>query len=96
MEKDGAKTLSITVKQNNIGTIISVKDNGVGFGIQKSNSSSTKTGLNIIRQSLFIINQRNSKKMTFSIHNILSENNETLGCETILNIPLSIQFHEKE
>jgi tetratricopeptide (TPR) repeat protein len=95
MEKEGLKTLSIIVTQNKIGTTISVKDNGIGFGIQKSNSSSTKTGLNIIRQSLFIINQRNSKKMTFSIHNILSENNEILGCEAILYIPSSIQFNEK-
>ena len=95
MEKEGLKILNIIVKQDNIGTKITVKDNGVGFGIQKSNSSSTKTGLNIIRQSLFIINQRNRKKMTFSIHNILSENNEILGCEAIIFIPLNIQFNEK-
>lgn len=95
MEKEGLKILNIIVRQDTIGTTISVRDNGVGFGIQKSNSSSTKTGLNIIRQSLFIINQRNRKKMTFSIHNILSENNKILGCEAVLYIPLSIQFNEK-
>lgn len=96
MEKEGLKTLSIIVRQDNIGTTISVKDNGIGFDIQKSNSSSTKTGLNIIRQSLFIINQRNSKKMTFSIHNILSGNNKVLGCEAVLYIPSVIQFNEKK
>jgi tetratricopeptide (TPR) repeat protein len=92
MEKEGHKTLFIKVDCLPDRTDIFVRDNGVGFDINRSNSSSTKTGLNVIRQSIMIINENNKHKMHFSIHNLTDEAGNIVGCEAVLNVPSDMKL----
>ena len=55
--KDGEKLLCINVRQNEESVMIEVVDNGQGFNLCMNDTSSTKTGLNIIRQSMAAINK---------------------------------------
>lgn len=87
---EGHKKLTIEIQTLKNGTNIYVRDNGRGFYIQTENSR-TKTGLNIIRQSILINNQRNKQKMEFKIHNII-ENNKTIGCEAFMHIPNNLKL----
>ena len=92
LEKEGHKMLQVQVVCKPDCTSIYVRDNGVGFDINKSNSSSTKTGLNVIRQAIMIINERNKHKMHFNIRNLTDEAGNTMGCEAELNIPSDIRL----
>ena len=84
--KDGKKRLWIQVTKDSEQTRISVNDNGPGFDILRYNSKRTRTGLNIIRTTISIINQENyANKMSFDIRN---DN----GCHAILTIPHDIHF----
>jgi hypothetical protein len=63
-----------------------VADNGPGFDIRQYNSDRSRTGLSIIRNTLAVINQNNSKaRIKFSIHN---DN----GCQATLTIPKNIKL----
>jgi Putative regulator of cell autolysis len=84
------KKLIIEIQSLVNGTNIYVRDNGRGFYIQTENSR-TKTGLNIIRQSILINNQRNKQKMEFKIHNII-ENDKIIGCEAFIHIPNNLKL----
>lgn len=87
---EGHKRLTIEIQTLENSTSIYVRDNGRGFYMQTENSR-TKTGLNIIRQSILINNQRNKQKMEFKIHNIL-ENNKIIGCEAFIHIPNNLKL----
>ncbi len=87
---EGHKKLIIEIQALVNGTNIYVRDNGRGFYIQTENSR-TKTGLNIIRQSMLINNQRNKQKMEFKIHNIV-ENDKIIGCEAFIHIPNNLKL----
>ena len=92
--KDGEKLLCINVRQNEESVMIEVVDNGQGFNLCMNDTSSTKTGLNIIRQSMAAINKKNDKRnrMQFSISNVKDENNEVKGCKATLTIPKCIKL----
>ena len=92
--KDGEKLLCINVRQNEESVMIEVVDNGQGFNVCMNDTSSTKTGLNIIRQSMAAINRKNDKRnrMQFSISNVKDENNEVKGCKATLTIPKCIKL----
>lgn len=92
MGKEGTKELDIIAKCSKNEIEIIVRDNGTGFNISKSSSNSTKTGLNILRQSIFIINERSKHKMSFSIHNRQTEDGKIKGCEAILHIPTRLRL----
>lgn len=86
---EGHKELTIEIQTLKNGTNIYVRDNGRGFYTQAENGR-TKTGLNIIRQSILINNRRNKQKMEFKIHNIV-ENNKIIGCEAFMHIPNNLK-----
>ncbi len=91
--KEGHKQLNVSVQHNDNGTDICVEDNGIGFDIRRSNSSSTKTGLDIIRTSIMIINRHNKhNKIKFQIHNIITDDGRIEGCESMLHIPMEIKY----
>ena len=93
-QKNGEKRLCINVRQNEESVMIEVVDNGQGFNVCMNDTSSTKTGLNIIRQSMAAINRKNDKRnrMQFSISNVKDEYNEVKGCKATLTIPKCIKL----
>ncbi len=82
----GEKRLSITVETDDETTTICVADNGPGFDVRQYQQGQSRTGLNIIRHTLAVINEENPKhKMVFNIRN----NN---GCEATISIPRSLKL----
>ncbi len=92
--KEGHKQLDIIIHHDGYNTDIFVKDNGMGFDIRKSDGSSTRTGLHIIRTSILLINSYNRhRKISFKIHNIISKEGHIEGCENILHIPTDLKMN---
>ena len=83
--KEGIKLLSITVRREQHNTVIRVTDNGPGFNPA---TLRRKTGMNIISQTIAVINVRNKVKIRFAIRNIYSpDRQQTKGCEATLKVP---------
>lgn len=93
--KEGAKRLSVIIRHDDEATDISVIDNGTGFSVAKSNNGSTQTGLNVIRQTIYIINKSHKQKITFSIHNATDTDGLVTGCMAQLRIPAQLELKEK-
>lgn len=83
---EGRKTLQVKLarKQPDY-TVVSVKDNGKGFDIRRKGKK--RTGLGIITQTLAVVNERNSHKMTFSLQNMKAEDGSVAGCLAQVCIP---------
>lgn len=88
--KGGIKLLSITVRREQHNTVIRVTDNGPGFNPA---TLRRKTGMNIISQTIAVINVRNKDKIRFAIRNIYSpDGQQTKGCEATLKVPDGVKI----
>lgn len=88
--KEGIKLLSITVRREQHNTVIRVTDNGPGFNPA---TLRRKTGMNIISQTIAVINLRNKDKIRFAIRNIYSpDGQQTKGCEATLKVPDGVKI----
>lgn len=88
--KEGVKLLSITVRREQHNTVIRVTDNGPGFNPA---TLRRKTGMNIISQTIAVINVRNKDKIRFAIRNIYSpDGQQTKGCEAMLKVPDGVKI----
>ena len=88
--KEGIKLLSITVRHEHNNTVIRVTDNGPGFNPV---TLRRKTGMNIISQTIAVINLHNKDKIRFDIHNIYSSNGKQIkGCEAMLKVPDGVKI----
>ena len=88
--KEGIKLLSITVRREQHNTVIRVTDNGPGFNPA---TLRRKTGMNIISQTIAVINVRNKDKIRFAIRNICSpDGQQTKGCEATLKVPDGVKI----
>lgn len=88
--KEGIKLLSITVRREQHNTVIRVTDNGPGFNPA---TLRRKTGMNIISQTIAVINVRNKDKIRFDIHNIYSPDGQQIkGCEATLKVPDGVKI----
>lgn len=88
--KEGIKLLSITVRREQYNTVIRVTDNGPGFNPA---TLRRKTGMNIISQTIAVINVRNKDKIRFAIRNIYSpDGQQTKGCEATLKVPDGVKI----
>ena len=88
--KEGIKLLSITVRREQHNTVIRVTDNGPGFNPA---TLRRKTGMNIISQTIAVINVRNKVKIRFAIRNIYSpDGQQTKGCEATLKVPDGVKI----
>lgn len=86
---DGEKRLNVTISHDDDGTDIIVADNGRGFDIRSAATNGTRTGLDIIRHTIRIINQRmKSDAMTFAIRNGKDAEGRVTGCISELHIPV--------
>ncbi len=85
---EGHKLLKITISQDDNILRIDVIDNGPGFDIRYEESTIGKTGLNIIKQTIAILNHNNDgQKLSFNIANITTESGKIQGCKSSLSIP---------
>lgn len=88
--KEGVKLLSITVRREQHNTVIRVTDNGPGFNPA---TLRLKTGMNIISQTIAVINVRNKVKIRFAIRNICSPDGQQIkGCEATLKVPDGVKI----
>lgn len=88
---EGKKELRVTVtRPHSGGTLVAVLDNGRGFDIR--NKVSKRTGLNIITQTLAVVNTRNRNKMTFALKNRKADDGSILGCTAQVYIPDGLQM----
>ena len=88
--KEGIKLLSITVRRDQHNTVIRVTDNGPGFNPA---TLRRKTGMNIISQTIAVINVRNKDKIRFAIRNIYSPDGQQIkGCEATLKVPDGVKI----
>lgn len=88
--KEGIKLLSITVRREQHNTVIRVTDNGPGFNPV---TLRRKTGMNIISQTIAVINVHNKVKIRFAIRNICSpDGQQTKGCEATLKVPDGVKI----
>lgn len=88
--KEGVKLLSITVRREQHNTVIRVTDNGPGFNPA---TLRRKTGMNIISQTIAVINMRNKVKIRFAIRNICSPDGQQIkGCEATLKVPDGVKI----
>lgn len=88
--KEGIKLLSITVRREQHNTVIRVTDNGPGFNPA---TLRRKTRMNIISQTIAVINVRNKDKIRFAIRNIYSpDGQQTKGCEATLKVPDGVKI----
>lgn len=88
--KEGIKLLNITVRREQHNTVIRVTDNGPGFNPA---TLRRKTGMNIISQTIAVINVRNKDKIRFAIRNIYSpDGQQTKGCEATLKVPDGVKI----
>ena len=88
--KEGVKLLSITVRREQHNTVIRVTDNGPGFNPA---TLRRKTGMNIISQTIAVINVRNKDKIRFAIRNIYSPDGQQIkGCEATLKVPDGVKI----
>lgn len=88
---DGHKELRISVSRQAKNTRIGVTDNGKGFDIRCVRNS-RRTGLNIITQTIAIVNERNKNKIKFSLHNITNVDRTVAGCEASILMPDAIRL----
>lgn len=88
--KEGVKLLSITVRREQHNTVIRVTDDGPGFNPA---TLRRKTGMNIISQTIAVINVRNKVKIRFAIRNIYSPDGQQIkGCEATLKVPDGVKI----
>lgn len=88
--KEGVKLLSITVRREQHNTVIRVTDNGPGFNPA---TLRRKTGMNIISQTIAVINVRNKVKIRFAIRNICSPDGQQIkGCAATLKVPDGVKI----
>ena len=88
--KPGKKMLTISITETaDAGIDISVSDNGNGFDIRRQRP--TGQGLDILRTTISIMNQRNKRKTSLLINNIKDENGQIKGCTAKIHFPAGLK-----
>ena len=92
---EGSKLLTVKVSRELDGTtVISVCDNGPGFDIRSVGKK--RTGLNVISQTIAMVNEYNRSKMAFSLHNLTDQEGKVTGCEATLRVPDNVKLFKKQ
>lgn len=83
---EGKKRLMLDVFAGLAGQVlIRVTDNGPGFDA-RTMVGKQRTGLNVIRQTISVFNERHKNKISFQLHNKKDESEKVIGCEALLVI----------
>lgn len=88
--KPGRKLLTVSLEAAPDGGIdISVGDNGAGFDIRRQQPNGQ--GLDILRTTISIMNQRNKRKTSLLINNVKDENGQIKGCTAKIHFPAGLK-----
>lgn len=87
--KMGECILQVTTKKEKESVHIIIKDNGNGYLPGKSTYKGTGTGLKLIYQTIDLLNEKNSSKITFRVSKV--EKGET-GTLVTIHIPMNYSF----
>lgn len=90
----GHKILHIDVVHNANLLKISVIDNGKGFNMAATIGKDHQ-GLNIIRQTIAVLNSKSKRKMLFKMENV-TENGKIMGCCSSITIPDNFRFMKQD
>ena len=70
---------------------VTVADNGPGFDIRRSDPSSTKTGLKVVRNTISMLNHANKRKIRLGVRNVPAPGGGVKGCEVTLVVPRGLK-----
>lgn len=88
---EGEKKLTLRIVMQQAGVEIIIQDNGPGYRSQETNcTTGTKTGLQIIYQTIALLNSRNKEKIRFSITDMCQTDGE--GTFVYLFIPFAYSY----
>lgn len=88
---EGKKILTLRVESLQSGTGITIQDNGPGYMSREAKSTAgTKNGLQIIYQTIALLNSRNKEKISFSITDM--RETEGIGTTVYLFIPSAYSY----
>ena len=93
---DREKWIMIEISKSPEGVFISIQDNGVGYHPERKKEdslNSTGTGMKVVKQTIQILNYKNSEKIRFEINNI--ENGNQTGTKTDIFIPQDFKYEVK-
>ena len=89
--KEGEKRLSISLTQLEWGVLIIIRDNGSGYFPDKASATKgTGVGLNVLYQTIQLLNSKNDKKINFDILNIYGES--TTGTKVEISVPVDFNY----
>lgn len=85
----GHKELKVEIKKLQKGIGFIVTDNGPGFNPKSFRKEGH--GLDIMRQTIAVLNSRNKQKITYGIVNVTDADGNVKGCRSTLTIPLNLK-----
>jgi len=89
--KEGEKRLSISLTQLEWGVLIIIQDNGNGYFPDKACATKgTGIGLNVLYQTIQLMNSKNDKKIKFDILNRNGES--TSGTKVEISVPVEYNY----
>lgn len=83
---DGHKMLRIEINKKPKTVEIKVIDNGPGFNVMAMRKKKGH-GLDIIRQTLAVLNSRSKQKIIFNMNNVTAPDGKVMGCQTTIIVP---------
>lgn len=82
----GHKVLKIEIEHKNRYIIIRITDNGPGFNMTSLRGNKGH-GLDIIRQTIAVMNSRSRQKISFRMTNVTGSKGDVAGCQMTLSVP---------
>ena len=92
MPLTGEKLLSVKICNYDKGLHITVADNGIGYGSSPNRSTGAGTGLKILYQLIFLLNSKNSEKITFTIKNLAETDKSLWGTVVEIHVPANYSY----
>ena len=86
------KILKIQIENYQRGVLILIEDNGIGYKSSFNRAAGTGTGLKILNQTIYWLNNRNKEKIEFTIEDKYSINPADKGTIVKIKIPENYSF----
>lgn len=87
---DGHKVLKVELTKNLKSVDVKVIDNGPGFNVMVMRKRKGH-GIDIIRQTIAVLNSRNKQKIIFNMTNLTAPDGHVTGCQTMLTVPENLK-----